>query len=293
MLEQIVSGLVSGSMYALVALGFTLVFGVLERLNFAHTEVFMFGGYAGLIGFGLGLPLLGAILFATIVAGAMGFAVEFICFRRGATADSHVAAALSSLAVGLVILEVTEKFWGTEPRAIGIDHRYLVEGVSVLGMHLSYVKLLILGMTLVLAAGLHFLIERTQTGRNIRAVAESPDFAALLGVNVRRVVQQTFFIASALAGIAGLLLSLKNGIVTPGVGLVYGLKALAVMAIGGLGDLRGAVAAGLIVGVAEALAYQFGMGQIGELIVWLLMILVLLFRPSGLFGARYLTKARA
>ena len=140
---------------------------------------------------------------------------------------------------------------------------------------------------------LHWLISRTAMGRNIRAVAESPTFATLLGIDVKRVNQQTFFIASALAGAGGLMFSLRNGIASSDIGFTFGLKALAIMAIGGMGDLRGAVLGGILVGVIESLAIQFGFGKLGEVIVWALMILVLLARPGGLFGGAHTTEQRA
>lgn len=137
------------------------------------------------------------------------------------------------------------------------------------------------------------MIVNTKLGRSIRAVAESPTKAALFGINVTRVNQIVFFIASALAGIAGIALAFRAGYASTDVGFTFGLKALAIMAIGGMGDLRGAMLGGLMIGVVEALAFQWGLGQLVDVVVWLFMIGVLLLRPTGLFGMSAMRETRA
>jgi branched-chain amino acid transport system permease protein len=291
--DQIINGLVSGGLYALVALGYTLIFGVLQKLNFAHGEVFMSGGYAGLVALSLGGGIAGALVAAVVVAAMLGLAIELISFRRFKSNDAQITAALSSLLVGLLIIEVTNKVFGSQPRSLGLSAEIYTAGVSVFGVQVAYVKLVILGAAIALMVALSLLIERTRLGRNIRTVSESPQIAALMGINVTRVTQQTFVIASALAGVSGLLIAARTGVVVPEVGLTFGLKALAVMAIGGMGDLRGAVAAGLLLGVAEGLTYWIGLGRLGEITVWVLMILMLLVRPAGLLGRAQAQERRA
>jgi len=143
----------------------------------------------------------------------------------------------------------------------------------------------LLAITFALMWALHHVIAHTRMGRQIRAVAESSAHASLLGVNVLRVNQAVFFISSGLASIAGLMLALRADTVSPDLGLTFGLKALAVMAIGGMGDMRGAVLAGLGIGVLEALMFHFGLGRLGELTVWAAMIATLLLKPAGLFAS--------
>ena len=158
---------------------------------------------------------------------------------------------------------------------------------------LAYIKLAIFGTTLAIMVGLQLLIMKSRIGRNIRAVAESTVSATLLGIDVKRVTQQTFFIASALAGIAGLMLAMRGGFADSNVGLSFALKALAIMAIGGMGDVRGAMVGGLAIGVLEALAFQFDLGKLSEVLVWALMIAVLLVRPTGLLGRALAREVRA
>ena len=140
---------------------------------------------------------------------------------------------------------------------------------------------------------LYLVVTRTSLGRRIRAVAESPAKAALFGINVTRVNQQVFFIASMMAGLAGLALALRTGYASSDVGFTFGLKALAIMAIGGMGDLRGALIGGLLIGVLEALAFQWDLGQLADVFVWLFMIVILLVRPAGLFGTLISKEVRA
>jgi branched-chain amino acid transport system permease protein len=293
LLDQLVNGLVSGGLYALVAIGYALVFGVLGKLNFAHGEIFMFGGYAGLVALALGGDLAVALVFAAAVSAALGLAVELVSFRKFASGDAQIAAALSSLLVGLIVVELTHKLFLSEPRSLGLPAEIYSAGFELAGVQIAYIKVAILGTALALMVALSWLVERTRLGRNIRAVSESPEGAALLGIDVKRVTQQTFVIASILGGVSGLLVAAKSGIVVSEVGLTFGLKALAVMAIGGMGDLRGTVAAAFLVGVAEALTYWAGLGRLGEITVWVLMILVLLVRPSGLFGRGLAQERRA
>lgn len=280
---QILNGLVSGAMYALVAIGFTLVVGVLDKLNFTHPEVFMLGGFIGLVSLTY-LPLEWSFVFAFVVGGLLGLFTEFVAFRRFQSADSRITAALSSLALGLVFTDLVHKFWGTEQVPLPPQSGWLSQTFSLAGVHFLNIQLLILGVTLFLMAALHFLVNHMKIGRQIRALAESPTSAVLLGVNVLRVKQSVFFISSALAAVAGLLLALRGDAAASEIGLTFGLKAMAIMAIGGMGDLRGAVLAGLLIGVIEALMFYWGLGRLGEMTVWLAMILILLLRPAGLFA---------
>jgi branched-chain amino acid transport system permease protein len=283
MIQQILNGLIIGSMYALVAIGFTLVLGVLDRLNFAHTEIFMLGGFVGLVVIQGGGPLWLTLPVAFAVCGGLGLVVELVCFRR-IEGDARITAALSSVAAGLIIDDLLQKVYGTDPPSLPLPAYITDAGVRFLDTHLTYLDLLIVGVTLGLMLALQLYVARSRTGRAIRAVADSHVAASLLGINVRRVTQQVFFLSAGLAGVAGVLYALRTDIANLQAGLTFGLKALAVMAIGGMGDVRGAVIGGLAVGVLEGLAFYWDLGGYSDLVVWIAMILVLLVRPAGLFG---------
>lgn len=280
---QIVNGLVSGAMYALVAIGFSLVIGVLDKLNFAHPEVLMFGGFVGLLAL-TGMPFMWVFPAAFIAGGLLGVLTELLAFRRFQTADAKITAALASLALGLIMTDLVHKVWGTEAVTIQVPPGWLSQGFSIGDVRFVNLQFVILGVALLLMAGLHLLLGKARIGRQIRAVAESSQSASLLGIDVKRVTQAVFFISSALAAEAGLLLALRSGAASSDIGLTFGLKALAIMAIGGLGDLRGALVGGLLIGVLEALMFQAGLGRLVEITVWVAMIAVLMFRPGGLFG---------
>ncbi|MGE5200488.1 MAG: branched-chain amino acid ABC transporter permease [Acidobacteriota bacterium] len=289
--EQLLNGVIVGGLYALVALGYTLVFGVLDKLNFAHPDIFMFGGYVAVASLVLGAPVWAAVAVVAAVTGVLGLMVEIASFRRFTSPDAHITAALSSVAFGLVIVDLVQKQWGSEPLAIPLEGRGAA--IVVFDVRLALVKLAALAATLVLLAVLYVVVSRTRFGRHMRAVADSPVSAALLGINVRWVTQQVFFLASALAGVAGMLRVTITGFATSEVGFTFGLKALAIMAIGGMGDLRGAVLGGILVGMVESVAFQIGLGQVADVAVWVLMIAVLLVRPAGLFGGRHQREIRA
>jgi len=284
LVEQIINGIVLGSMYALIAQGYTLVFGVLDKLNFAHSEIFMLGGFIAVASVALGSPLAIAFLITIAISGLIGLVVELVGFRKFRSRDAHITAALSSFAIGLVIIDLTQKAWGTESVSIALPDELRIASIEVLGIRLVLVKLAILALSLLLMLVLHLVVVRTALGRSIRAVADSAADAALYGINVTRVTQLVFFIASALAGVAGMALAVRTGYANTETGFSFGLKALAIMAIGGMGDLRGAFLGGLLVGVLEALAFQWALGQLADVAVWLFMICVLLVRPAGLFG---------
>ena len=283
--EQVVNGLVVGGMFALIALGFTLVFGLLDKLNFAHGEVVMLAGFIALLSMRSGLSIWLAIPIVIVTTGASGLIIELLSFRRFTSKEGHSVSALSSFALGIFFLELVRLQFGAVPHQLEISKSIYTSGFIILGAPIPWVKLATLAISVVLMIGLHWFISRTRMGRSIRAVAEAPTAARLLGINVTLVTQYVFVMASAIAGVAGLMVVMQAGIVTSDIGLTFALKGIAVMAIGGMGDIRGAIVAGLLVGVLEGLAFQFGLGSIADVIVWFVMILVLLVKPSGLFGS--------
>lgn len=280
---QILNGIVTGAMYALVAIGFSLVIGTLDKLNFAHSEVFMVGGFIAVVSVSF-LPWQLALIVIFLAGGLLGLATEFVAFRRFQTTEGKVTAALASMALGLIITDLVHKIWGTEPVPLKMESQWLQTGHTFFGATVLNLQLVILAVAFVLMALLHILLQKTRMGRQIRALAESTVSASLLGINVRRVTQTVFFLSSALAAVGGLLVALRGGAASSEIGLSFGLKSLAIMAIGGMGDLRGALVGGLLIGVLEALMFQMGLGRLVEMTAWVTLIAVLMFRPNGLFG---------
>ena len=291
--QQVVNGLMLGSSYALIAVGYTLVFGVLNLLNLAHGEVFMFAGYIGLfLVVATGLPIWVAALGAMAGAGLLSLLLWLLCFRPAsrreydpsAGSGQAFAPVLSTVGFGLMLQQLATRIWGSEARPIPAR-------IEPIDFHfgpvlVSSVQLLSLGAAVLLMVGLSVLIARTELGRRMRAISENPDVAELLGVDTRRTVVLTFLISGILAGAAGILVTLRTGSVAPLVGISIGLKGLAVMVIGGLGNFPGAVVGGLLLGVLEVMTIAYGSAAYADLVIWGALILILLLRPGGLFGVR-------
>jgi branched-chain amino acid transport system permease protein len=283
--QQLVNALMLGSNYALVAIGYTLVFGVLSMLNFAHPNVCALGGFLLFTAVAmLALPLPVAIGVVIVGGAVLGLATERLCFRPAAHLKDELAPAISSVAFALVLTELVAKVWGAEPRRLPP----LVTGATLdLGVfQISSVQLVILVLSFGLMLGVDYLLQHTRMGYALRAVAERRDVAQLLGVNVQATVVLAFLLSGVLAALAGMLLAMRLGLADPNVALSYGLRALAVMVIGGLGNVRGAMVAGLLVGLVDVMTLAFLSQAYSSVAAWVLLLVVLLFKPSGLLGTR-------
>lgn len=283
--QQIVNGLMLGASYAMVAIGYTLIFGVLRLLHFAHGEVFMIGAFVGLqialVWQSANIVIaMGGAMVATAVVGV----VIALVAVRPVSNKYPLAALISTIGVTIILQNVAISIFGGAQVAFPakIDPvQYHFAGVTI-----SSVQIFILAVALFLMGTLWLLIHKTKIGRAIRAVAESHDTAALLGVNVNRVVLFVFLLASALAGAAGVLDGVKNSNVSPFMGLEVAVKALVCMLVGGLGNVIGAVVAGLILGVMEALSAAYFGTSMRDFLTFALLIIILLYRPTGLFGTQ-------
>jgi len=282
--QQLINGLMLGASYSLVAIGYTLIFGVLNLLYFAHGEVFMVGAFVGLFlvlyaGTNIYVALLGAMI-ACAVLGALAFFVAV----RPVPKDRPLAPLISTIGLTIVLQNFAIYVFGgrrfTKPETI---HQELYHFGPVT---ISSVQIFILGIAIALMVALWLFIERTKLGRAMRAVAENHETAALLGVNVNQVVLITFVIGSGIAGIAGVLDGLKNSSVSPFMGLGAAVKGLIVMLLGGLGNVPGAMIAGLLLGMIEILSAAYIGTTERDFFSFLILILILLYRPTGLFGTR-------
>jgi branched-chain amino acid transport system permease protein len=289
LLQQLYNGVLIGSTYALVALGFTLVLGTLDLLNFAHGETIMFAAYAGLVallGSGGSVPL--AIAVAVATGAILGLLVYFGSFRF-VSKKYWTAPALSTVGIALILQTGATRFWGTEQRAVPdplSDANFQLGPITV-----GLSQLVILGVTVALMIGLHLLLTRTRLGKAMRAVAENHVTAALLGVPVERTIAFTFLISGILAGAAGALTSLVYHTITPFIGLNILLKGMTGMVIGGLGNVYGAMFGGVIVGILEVLAVGYLSSAYQDVLVFAALIAVLMFKPAGFFGIQVRDRA--
>jgi len=290
--QQVINGVFVGSIYALFAVGYTLVFGVLDILNLAHQAVFMLGAFCALafvgglhLSFALALPL--AVLFS----GAMGILLDRIAFRplRG-RAHSNMSGLISSIAAATIFEAIALQIFGPDvsrfPFGSFPDRQFRVAGAVV-----STIQLTIVAVSVVLMALLTYLLKKTRLGRQIRAVAESPRAARILGINVDRVIAASFFISSALGGAAGVLFALAFNNLSPDMGRSVELKGLAVIILGGMGSVTGAVTAGFAIGLIEVFTVAYLGSSYRDAVSFAVLFLVLLVWPRGLFGRVALREA--
>jgi len=283
LIEQLVNGVMLGAVYALIAIGYTLIFGVLGLLHLAHGEVFMVGAFAGLVAVRATNNVLIAIAFAMAVTGLLGVVIERVAFRplRGA---HHLAPLATTIGAGIVLQETTRWYFGAEQH--GFPPTLAADVWQLGALRISSVQAFMLVAAVILMGALHLFLARTRAGRAIRATAEDPAVATLLGVNVNGTVVACFLIGSALAGAAGVLVGVAYNSVHPFIGVQMGIKGLVVMMLGGLGNVSGAMLAGLLLGILEVLGAGYFASSYRDAFAFGALMLVLLVRPEGLLGVR-------
>jgi branched-chain amino acid transport system permease protein len=302
--QQIINGLVLGSMYALVALGYTMVYGIINLINFAHGEILMVGALvswtvvttladSGLPGWAL---MLVALLCATVVCSLLNFAVEKIAYRPLRNAP-RLAPLITAMGMSLLLQTLAMILWKPNPKPF--PTLLPAEPFDLGGPVITVVQCLIIGITVVILASLLWLVNHTKLGRAMRATAENPRVAALMGVKPDLVISATFVIGAVLAAVAGLMWAANYGTVQHSMGFMPGLKAFTAAVLGGIGNLGGAMLGGVLLGLIEAI----GAGYLGDLtggilgsqyadiFAFLALILVLTLRPSGLLGERVADRA--
>ena len=303
LVQQVVNGLALGLMYALLALGFTMVYGIIELINFAHFSVFMTGTFIGLtilhlIGFTgssraiSGLPLVGTLVFVfgvTMAAtGLLGVIIERICLRpmRGV---SGTAPMITTIGVAFILINLVLMIWGPQTQPfpeIIPDRRWMIGQAEVT---LKQVLLAVAG--LLLMVGLNHLVQRTALGKAMRATAQDADAAQMMGVDVDRIIMLTFFLGSALAGAGSLFFGFYYGFTGFYIGYTTGLRAFTAAVLGGIGNVPGAVLGALLIGLIQSLGGQLLEVRWTDVIIFSILIVVLVFRPAGLFGVSAPQKA--
>ncbi len=292
-LQQLLNGLTVGSTYALIAIGYTMVYGIIGMINFAHGEVYMIGSYVtfialvGLSMLGLeSLPLLvfGAFVLSMVVTSAYGFSIERVAYRplRG---SNRLIPLISAIGMSIFLQNFVRL--GQGARDIAMPSQ--ISGAIQLGSDqyhasLSYMQLIIFITTFVAMLVLSVFISRSRTGRACRACSEDIKMTGLLGINSNAIIAITFVIGAALAAVAGVLLSLYYGVINPYIGFIAGLKAFTAAVLGGIGSIPGAVLGGLVLGVTEAMTSGYFSTQYKDAVAFALLVLILLFRPTGILG---------
>jgi len=299
--QELVNGITTGALYSLVALGFSMVYGVLKLLNFAHGDLYMVGAYIGFFviqWFGgaqhltIAVPLLLVIMFvlAAGLVGGLGVAIERFAYRPLRDAP-RIAPLITAIGVSFFLESSALLLFGAQYRVYNTaDFISLSSGIQIGSVTIDSVQILVLVLGVVLMAGLQLLVNRTRLGRQMRAVAADREAAEMLGINVNFVITATFFLGSALAGVAGIMGGLLFNQVTSTIGFIAGLKAFTAAVVGGIGSIPGAMLGGLVIGLAESFVTGYISSTYSNLIVFGILIVVMLLRPSGLLGRAQLQK---
>lgn len=293
-IQQLLNGLTIGSTYALIAIGYTMVYGIIGMINFAHGEIYMIGMYISFVAISgltmLGVEYLPLILFITLlisvfISSTYGWAVERVAYRpvRG---GNRLIALISAIGMSIFLQNYVRIAQGSRDIAMPS----LIQGGWSMGpldgfqATLSYMQLFIFIVTFITMTGLTLFIAKSRMGRACRAVSEDMKMAGLLGINTNRIISLTFVIGAALAAVAGLLLGLYYGVTNPYIGFIAGLKAFTAAVLGGIGSIPGAMLGGLVLGVTESMTSAYFSSEYKDVVSFGLLILILLFRPTGLLG---------
>ena len=280
--QQLVNGVQIGSVYALVAIGYTMVYGIAKMINFAHGDIIMVGSYVALLFFqSSGLPVWGVIAATAAVSAVLGVTIERLAYKplRG---GSRMSALITTIGVSLMLQNGFLLIFGSSPKPF--PNHFTGEGFTLGGVTVSRLTAITLVVTVVLMVLLTLFVNRTRVGKAMRAVSEDQGAAQLMGINIDTSISITFAIGSALAAVAAVLYSSTYPLINPYMGSMLGLRAFIAAVIGGIGVIPGAMIGGFNIGIAEALIKRYISSAMADAIVFALLIIVLLVKPSGLLG---------
>ena len=283
LIQQLVNGLAVGSIYALIALGYTMVYGTIKLINFAHGDVYMMGAFIGYFAvMVLKLNVFLALLVAMVACAILGVVIERVAYKP-LRKSTRVAALITAIGVSYLLENVMSYFFGAEsrpfPSDFGTETFNLFGDISVNGK-----QILIFGITVLLMALLQFIVRYTKMGKAMRAVAVDEQAAQLMGIDVDGVISFTFALGSALAGIAGVLVGVYYNTISTTMGITVGLKAFVAAVLGGIGSIPGAMVGGYLIGLLETMVSFFGYSPYRDGVVYFLLFIILIVLPAGLFG---------
>lgn len=286
--QHLLNGLIIGGIYAMVALGYSMVYGVLQIVNWAHADVLMFGTFIGmLLATVLHVPVIAMVLLAALVTAILGMVVERVAYRPIKSANRRMAVLVSALGMSTFLQNLAQLVFGSGTRQFKVfdTNAYEIGGMKITGM-----QILILSVTAVMLLILYIMVYRTKLGIAMRACSVSIDNAKLMGINTNMIISGTFGVGAFMAGVAGILVGNYYNAVYPTMGYLLGMKAFAAAILGGIGSIPGAVFGGFIIGVIESLGAGYISSAYRDAFAFLVMILILIIRPAGLLGAKHIDK---
>lgn len=281
-IQQIVNGLFLGSIYALMALGYTMVYGIIKLINFAHGEVYMIGSFIGYYLINqLHIGFFPALIISMLGSAILGVVIEFLAYRP-LRKSTRIAALITAIGVSYFLQNMMILFFSSDTRAFP---QVVVRKTYDLGiLQVSNIQLMILGISLFLMIVLQLIVQKTKMGKAMRAVSVDSDAAELMGINVNRTISFTFALGSALAAAGGMLIGLYYNSIDPTMGTVPGLKSFVAAVLGGIGIIPGAALGGFVIGLIETLTTAAGFSDYKDAMVYIVLIIILLVRPAGLLG---------
>lgn len=287
-MEQLINGLRSGSVYALIALGYTMVYGIAKMINFAHGDIIMVGAYALYVAVALlHLPVIPAMLVTVVVCSILGIVIEKIAYKPLRKAPP-LAVLITAIGVSYFLQSASLLIFKATP--IPFQSVINAKPITIGGVALSGITVVTLAVTVISMVALTLFINKTKAGSAMRAVSEDKDAAELMGINVNKTISLTFAIGSALAAIAGILYICQYQSLKPTMGALPGIKAFVAAVLGGIGSVPGAMLGGLLLGIIESLSKAYISTELADAIVFGVLVIVLLVRPSGLLGKKKLVK---
>lgn len=289
--QQIINGLTVGGVYALIALGYTMVYGILELINFAHGEVYMLGAYLGIIILGfftavglteisLPIALILTFIISIAICSAYGFTIERVAYRPLRNAP-RLSPLISAIGVSIFLQNYVML---TQGATDVVFPQTLSAGFQLFGARMTYLQTFIIITSAILMLTLQYFVSKTKTGKAMRAVAQDRVMASLVGINVDSIISVTFIIGSGLAAVAGLMIAMYYGLVNYFIGYIAGIKAFTAAVLGGIGSIQGAMFGGILLGVVEILGSAYISSEYKDAYAFILLIVILLIRPAGLFG---------
>ena len=281
-LNYLISGISLGSVYAIIALGYTMVYGIAKMLNFAHGDVIMVGAYVVFYSTAAGMPAIPAVLLSVVLCTVLGMAIEAVAYRPLRSAASPLAVLITAIGVSYLLQNLALLFWSSNTKSFTSVVK--IPALKVAGLNISGETMVTILACIVIVVGLTLFINKTKPGQAMLAVSEDKGAAQLMGINVNATIALTFAIGSGLAAIAGVLLCSAYPSLTPYTGSMPGIKAFVAAVFGGIGSIPGAMIGGILLGIIEIFGKAYISSQMADAIVFAVLIVVLLVKPTGLLG---------
>jgi branched-chain amino acid transport system permease protein len=283
-LQQLINGLALGSVYALLALGYTMVYGIIQLINFAHGEIYMIGAFAGFYSAStLKLPLIPTLLIAMVVSALAGIIIEKIAYKPLRNSP-RIALLITAIGVSLFLQNAMRLLVGSNPKPF--PDLINAGSINIGPIQIEVKTILMFGVSALVVILLQFIVYKTKVGKAMRASSQDMEAASLMGINVDNTISLTFAIGSALAGIAGVLVAISYPSITPYMGAMPGLKAFVAAVLGGIGSIPGALVGGIAIGLLETFSKAYISTNFSDAIVFAILIIILLIKPSGLLGKK-------